>query len=147
MTTNNYEALLVKVLINSVGDDGLTDSETLWAHSLGEGCYRLANLPFYAYDLSLDDIIKAPIDESTGLPTFEKILNKSGNRTLRVILDPPAVAGEKSHQVLEDLIKIGCSVERASLTYAAINVPVEVALGSVVTLLNNALVKWERADA
>ena len=45
------------------GPDG--DIETLWADVVGENLYRLDNLPWYAYRVSLQDVVEAHPDPST----------------------------------------------------------------------------------
>jgi hypothetical protein len=64
------------------GPDG--EVETLWAFDLGGGQYRLDNLPWYAYRVSLGDVVEARPDE-TGQLQVLRVVSKSGNRTLRLI--------------------------------------------------------------
>lgn len=66
------------------GEEDAGKSESLWSNSLGNQLYELQNIPFYAEHLNLQDIVKC--DESVdGLPVIQKLVKRSGNRTLRVI--------------------------------------------------------------
>ena len=76
-----------KVLFRVPNEDGGADVETLWAYDLGSDNYKLDNLPYYAYGVSCDDVVLAPFDEDEEFPTFQKVVSKSGNRTIRIIFD------------------------------------------------------------
>ena len=99
-----------KVLFRVPSDDETDEAnvETLWAWNLGDDRYRLDNLPYFAYSVSTDDIVYAPFDENEGFPIFRKVLEKSGNRTIRIIFEE-SVEPESSSQVgLAELLDRGC---------------------------------------
>jgi hypothetical protein len=91
-------------------DDGSAQVETLWATALGNDEYKLDNSPFYAYSISWKDTVCAPVDESEGLPTFIRVVKKSGHRTIRVIFDPPVQEGNESDIVLPGLVSLDCTL-------------------------------------
>ncbi|MEO8276669.1 MAG: DUF4265 domain-containing protein [Thermoanaerobaculia bacterium] len=78
-----------KVLFRVPEDDGSSTVETLWATALGNDEYKLDNSPFYAYSVSWEDVVYAPIDPDEGRPTFVRVVRKSGHRTIRIRFDPP----------------------------------------------------------
>lgn len=127
-------------------EDGSFEVETLWSYDLGDDRYKIDNLPFFAYSVSLNDIVYAPVDPEDGRPTFQRVLTKSGNRTVRVFFDPPIEPGNSSDEVLKGLISLGCSQERANSKYVVINVPPTVDLGSVGDFLVKCDAQWEHAD-
>jgi Domain of unknown function (DUF4265) len=135
-----------KVLFSVPEEDGSANVETLWAFDLGEDRYRLDNSPFYAYSVSVGDIVYAPIDQNEGRPTFSRVLEKSGNRTVRVILDPPVADGNSSDGTVKELIALGCSYEGANTTYLCIVIPKEADFAAVCTYLTSRGVQWEHAD-
>src|ERR1700733_6556213 len=100
-----------KVLFRVREEDGTANVETLWAFDLGEDRYRLDNSPFFAYSVSVGEIVHAPIDPDEGGPAFSRVLEKSGNRTVRVILDPPVADGNSSDVTVKELLALGCSYE------------------------------------
>ncbi len=128
------------------GPDG--EVETLWAFDLGGGHYRLDNLPWYAYRVSLGDVIEASPD-ADGQLHMVRVVRKSGNRTLRLVF-----AGADLHtdwpaeirEVMDRLVALGCSYEGANRRYQAVNVPPETDLGSVTSFLADAGIRWEYAD-
>jgi hypothetical protein len=135
-----------KVLFRVPNEDGSAEVETLWAHVLGADRYRIDNCPYYAYGVSWNDVVHAPFDPVEGFPTFRSVLTKSGNRTIRVILDPPAAPGNESEKMLSALVSLGCSCERATQSYIAVNIPPSVDLGGVVDFLTKSRLTWEHAD-
>ena len=121
--------------------------ETLWAHALGNDLYALDNLPWYAYGVSLGDVIEARPD-AAGQLWLERVVRKSGNRTIRVIL----AAGEggdpsvESRRMLDRVREIGCSYEGANRRLVAVNVPPGIELADVAAVLNASGLDWEYAD-
>jgi uncharacterized protein DUF4265 len=111
---NETDGPTIKVLFRVVGEDGVVNVETLWAFDLGEDRYQLDNTPFYAYSVSAGDIVFAPIDPTEGRPTFASVLEKSGNRTVRVIFDEPVEAGTASDALLQGILAMGCEFEGAT---------------------------------
>jgi hypothetical protein len=102
----------VKVLFKITDDEGEVE-ETLWAADLGKHHYRLANLPFYAYGVSLDDVFYAPRVAQDQVPTFRRIISTSGRRTLRVILNEAPSSGSNSEKLIKALNRLGCGEARA----------------------------------
>ena len=135
-----------KVLFRVPEDDGSAQVETLWATSLGNDEYKLNNSPFYAYSVSWEVIVYAPYDSAEERPTFQRVLKKSGNRTIRVIFDPPVEDRNTSDQVLQGLVALGCGYEGANRGYMSINVPPGVELHHVRKNLIAKKAQWEHAD-
>jgi hypothetical protein len=135
-----------KVLFRVPAEDGTTQVETLWATALGNDEYKLDNSPFYAYSVSWEDTVYAPIDPSEGRPTFKRVVKKSGHRTIRIKFDPPVQDGSESDQVLQRLVALGCSYEGANRSYMSIDIPQEVNLESVRQYLIDEGAQWEHAD-
>jgi hypothetical protein len=134
------------VFFRVVGEDGKPAVESLWAHDVGSDRYRIDNCPFFAYGVSLHDIVLAPPDAKRRLPTFQRVLSKSGNRTIRVLLDPPVETGNASDKLLRALVAKGCGYEAADRSYVAVNVPARVDLLAVARYVSLQNVLWEHAD-
>ena len=135
-----------KVLFRVMNEDGSADVETLWATHLGADEYKLDNSPFYAYGVSWEDVVSAPFNSEEGFPTFERVVSKSGNRTVRVIFETPLETGNESDRVLRGLVALGCSYEGANRKYVSVNVPPGVELNVVRTYLSEQGATWEHAD-
>jgi hypothetical protein len=135
-----------KVLFRVPESDGSAQVETLWAVDLGNNEYQLDNSPFYVYSVSWQDVVDAPYNEDEGFPTFVRVVRKSGNRTVRVILEEPAAPGNRAEEVLKGLLALGCDYEGANRTYISVNIPPHVELGAVREYLVEQAVQWEHAD-
>ena len=116
--------------------------ETPWAVDLGEGLYRLDNIPFFAYGVSADDVIQAA-PEDDGYLAFTKLVKRSGNRTLRIAFKDKVT---KTEPLLAQLSEIGVGWEGAFSKLIALNVPPEVDLDRVVDLLTTSGEDWEYAN-
>lgn len=134
-----------KVLFRVEGD-GQVNVETLWAFDLGNDQYRLDNAPFYAYSVSLGDVVHAEPDTTGGVPTFQAVLRKCGNRTVRVFFDDPVEPGSVSEKLLSVLESFGCEYEGANKRYVAITIPPRVELAAVRDFLVENALTWEHAD-
>jgi uncharacterized protein DUF4265 len=135
-----------KVLFRVPDDEGGAMVETLWATPLGGDHYKLDNSPFYAYGVSWEDTVFAPYDDKEGFPTFRSVVAKSGNRTIRTIVDPPVSPGNAADQVLQALVALGCSYEGAYSRCISVNIPSTVELKEVSSYLIEQEVQWEYAD-
>lgn len=127
---------MVKVELSDA--DGNTESHR--ATPIGENLYRLENSPFFAYNVSWQDIIEAKPDEE-GIPIFVRVVEKSGNRTIRVILE-----SAESQRILDALIQLGCSYGGANPSYLSVNIPIEANFQAVCGYLIQSGVQWEYAD-
>lgn len=135
-----------KVLFRVPDGDGGVIVETLWAIPIGEDRYQLDNSPFFAYDVSWEDIVFAPFNDAEGMPTFESVVRPSGNRTIRIIFDLPIFSGNSSDAVIQGLIALGCSYEGANDRYISVNIPATVDLQAVCAYLIHHEAHWEHAD-
>jgi len=135
-----------KVLFRVANEDGSADVETLWAYALGDDTYRLANSPFYAYSVSCEDIVYAPYTEEEEMATFQSVVEKSGNSTVRIVFDSPVEDGNEPDRILKHLVAKGCSFEGAYGFYIAVNVPKYVDLDTVRSFLIETDATWEHAD-
>jgi hypothetical protein len=135
-----------KVLFRVIDEEGGTHVETLWATHLGADDYKLDNSPFYAYGVSWEDVVSAPFNPEEGFPTFDRVVSKSGNKTVRVIFETAIETGNDSDRVLQGLVALGCSYEGANRKYVSVNLPPHVELNVVRTYLIEQKATWEHAD-
>ena len=133
---------LVKVVLT--GPDG--EVETLWARPVGENLFELDNTPWYAYGVSLKDVIEARRPDPNAFPEFIRVVKKSGYRTVRLILEPAADKDSASQAILDRLVQLGCSYEGANHIYISIDIPPEVDLERIRQFLITTEQQWEHAD-
>lgn len=135
----------VKVALR--GPDG--EVETLWANPAGEDrLYVLDNLPWYAYGVSLGDVVEATPD-ADGYLEMRRVVRKSGNRTLRVILEvtqPDRAWTFESRALIDGLVERGCGFEGANRELVAVNVPPAVDVLTIGAYIDGAGFRFEYAD-
>jgi hypothetical protein len=133
----------VKVVLRS-GPDG--EVETPWAIPVGPNLFELDNIPFFAYGISLGDRFFAEPMGDDHRPVFTRIHEKCGNRTIRIIFDPPVDSSDESRALLDALVGLGCTYEGASPRYICINIPPSADFERVCCAATDAGVRWEHAD-
>lgn len=135
-----------KVLFRTVHEDGSAYVETPWATALGDDQYQIDNSLWYAYGVSWQDIVYAPMDESEGRAVFQHLVSKSGHRTVRIVFDDAVSPGTASYETLQKLVAAGCRYEGAWGTLFSVDIPPDVAMDDVRSLLIAEDVQWEHAD-
>lgn len=141
----------VKILIPLEQDeDGYppVSAERIWAIKVGEGRYKLDNIPFFARELALGDIVSAVPEEGAdeGILRYQQVLAPSGHSTFRVLVQEEAHVPEV-HGLLEQL---GCGTEQSHLPrLVAIDIPPSVSLERVRQALEpgRTLERWEHEEA
>jgi len=83
-TDSPNKRALVKIVID-LPHDAPTREESLWARSLGDRLYRLDNTPWYATGCALGDVVECE-DRPGQLPRLVRVVQRSGNRTIRVFI-------------------------------------------------------------
>lgn len=98
------------------------ETETVWVRSLGENRYQLLNTPFFAKQLSYQDIVIAAATEQ-GL-VFEERFSASGHSTYRIIPNVGLSTDEFSGS-WAPLAALGCTYEELALDFRllAVDVP------------------------
>ena len=103
------------------GEWGKVTCEWLWGEPVGGHHYRLRDTPFCAYGYAFLDVVVAEPDEDGAL-VVKAAAKRSGHSTYRVFVATP-----KRQSAIEDyqqqLIALGCSIERAWTRLFAIDVP------------------------
>ena len=151
METGNIqdEKLRKVVLVQEYEDSEETDVESPWALDLGDGQYQLKNFPFFFYGLSYDDVFEAEFKyEDDPRPYFVKVIQKSGHRTIRILLKDPVDESTDCKDFLKQLSAMQCGYEGNGARFFIINVQPQCNVEQVLTLIKNSSLveQWESAD-
>lgn len=132
---------LVKVVFDVPEKDGsVLKTESLWAEPVGEDRYRLRNVPFLVFGFSEQDVITAKDDN--GKLVVTGVAARGGHSTYRLVL-PEDTNEETFLQDWARLKELGCTYERATRRFVAIDVPPHADIYPVY----EALEEGERASA
>lgn len=125
-----------KIVLTYKDIEGNIAEETIWTIQLDNGNHKVDNIPFYAMNIALDDIVSVEIDD--GIFYFNDLIEPSGHSTIQIIF----FEKEKSKEILSDLEKFGCKWEGMNeQPYYAVDVPTDIDYGKIKTFLNKQLEK------
>ena len=125
-----------------LGDEEQLIVETLWAVPVAED-YRINNIPFYAYGVAWEDIVKADVDDNGDL-SFVSLVKPSGNSVVRIRPDDETA----TERIVEQLREMGCDAEIfVSNQLIAVHIPVVVEYTKVKTYLeaSRSILDYEEA--
>jgi hypothetical protein len=144
MSSNEF----VKVVFVQEAEDGdEAEIECPWAESLGGNRYRLKNFPFFKYGISYDDIFEASSNVADDPRLYiTKVIEKSGNKTLRIFFGESIETSEYSRNVLKTLNDFGCGYEGNGARFFVVNVQPHCNFNEVRDYVDSCELDWEYAD-
>ncbi|MCK6592214.1 MAG: DUF4265 domain-containing protein [Polyangiaceae bacterium] len=105
-------------------------SETVWATHIENNRYRLCNIPFFAREATLDDVVE--VKEEGGVLVYKDIVQRSGNSLIRVIYHNET----EREELCRGLRALGCVTELNNIhRIVAVSVPPNVQLEAVQAFL------------
>jgi Domain of unknown function (DUF4265) len=125
--------------------------ESIWVRKgRGKLCEVLA-IPFYGYNISLGDIVSCSTDEDGEGLFIDKVVKKSGNRTVRVAFKAPEGGKHpEANKLVKYLKENGLKWDYNGVRVFSINVPSEDAYKGLIARLNripkSAQMMWEDGD-
>jgi len=104
--------------------------ENMWAVDLGDGRYRIDNIPFYVRGISNGDLVAA-ITEEDGRLVFSELIEASSNSTFLLI-----VSNEDEVSDVRKMFRdLGCPSGLASHGLISLHIPGSVTMKPVATLI------------
>lgn len=112
--------------------EGNIAEELLWSIKLKNGFYKIDNIPFFAPNIALGDIIS--VEEDEGVLYFDELIEYSGHSTIQVIF----LKNNSVKDIIKSLESLGCKWEgMKDKEYYAIDVPPNVEFKKVKIILDN----------
>lgn len=110
-------------------------TERLWAEPVSGGRYRLRNSPFFAYGVSVEDVVFAS-PRDNGALYFERVSIHAGHSTYRLLLQRDRTTSDfRAHW--DRLEALGCSYEEGEVL--AVDVPPSSDIYAVYSILEEGL--------
>jgi len=97
-----------------------TGGESFWATPLGNDLFKIENIPFYAYGLNFQDIVKATPDSKDQIPEISTIIKQSRHRTFRVFFTEN-IERKKQEEILNTMNDLTIYYERANEIYFSLD--------------------------
>jgi len=107
-------------------------TETLWAERVDSRRFRLRNVPFFVFDVSVEDVVLAR--EAEGSFEFEGVSIRGGHSTYRIITRKTA-SPETFLSKWQELEKSGCTYEQGPGRLRAVDVSPKADIHKVYELL------------
>lgn len=122
--------------------------ENLWAERAVDhnDAYVIKSVPYFIYEISVDDLVKAREDETDNVLSYIETLRHSSHRTIRVRPKTFTLDQELGKKLIRELEKLGCITEELPPRLVAIDVPDEKTAISVSSFLTQESLPWEWAD-
>jgi Domain of unknown function (DUF4265) len=122
--------------------------ENLWAEELGDSLFRVDNIPFFVFGISLNDVVLT--ESISGLKTVVKVVRRGGHSTYRV-----RMAKDKN---IDDFVAVWQQFSSLSCTFEgtgepdnifSINVPPQTPVTEVYNMLEKHEEEglWESEEA
>lgn len=134
---------LTKVFFDLSGQDHAPGAESVWAQHVRENEFRIDNSPLHVYAISYNDIVSVSTKENNFF--FESVVKRGGHSTLRVFFKISKPDLDFIKEQLRPFLNLGCSYEGDGKKLYAIDVPPEVDIRKVKSLLEEGenIGKWE----
>lgn len=116
-----------KILFRVPGDSARAfEVESMWGEPVSNG-YRLDNIPFYAKEIALEDIVSAEPD-ADGALWFSQLVEESGHSTVQIWFEE----GVDVQSYRDQLLALGCPSELSDLPrLIAVDVPPSVSYAAI----------------
>ena len=120
--------------------------ENLWADEKEEGLYLIKSIPYFVYNISVDDVIRAQWNKEDEILTFSEVVMHSEHTTIRVRLKSFTLDDDKAEVLLNKLEDFGAMVETLPPRLIAVDIPNPKHVDGIITFLTNDSIPWEWAD-
>ena len=94
--------------------------ESMWATPLGNDLFRIENVPFYAYGLNYQDIVRAIRENEGPVAEIKEVVRPSGHRTFRVYFEDK-IDREKQERTLKTFEDLHVEYERCNDFYFSLD--------------------------
>jgi hypothetical protein len=116
------------------GNEQGYEAEHLWAESVGPEEFRILNSPFFAFGISLDDIVRA--EKMGDSYVFRNVVRRSGHSTYRLFLQGNRTIADKDFtDRWHEIAKEGCTFENANGSLVTVDCPTKTDVSAVYELL------------
>jgi|SRR5579884_3026055 len=114
-------------------------AETMWADQVGDALYKIDNIPWFAYGVSLDDVISVRYVDGDPRPYFDRVVVSSGKVTYRVTFTEHLPHGTRieADALLEKIKSLAEASSRYSVDYVALVASAAASRSDIESLLDN----------
>jgi hypothetical protein len=118
--------------------------ENLWAEPIGGDLYRIESIPFFVYNISVGDVVRA-LHEDDAL-VFSGLVDHSAHTTLRARFELWEVGSTEAEEFMDRLEASGAVIETHPPRLVAIDIPEPALVKQITELLSESGIRWDWAD-
>jgi hypothetical protein len=131
---------LIKVHFTLDGENGNPGGESVWAIPIGKKYAKVANIPFFVEDVSIDDIVEIEPNDESSIKEYVGLVNKATYKCY--IKYHTCAEPEDTHKKYTELCRYldekKCRIESAVEGYASVAFPVSIEPENAVEILGSA---------
>jgi len=120
--------------------------ENLKAEKDGEGLFVIKSIPYFIYNISVDDVVRAYDDPTDNVLCFSETVRHSAHKTIRVRPTDFTLEENRGEALLDKLESFGCTLETLPPRLIAVDLPDEATEKPVIEYLTSNSIRWEWAD-
>ena len=120
--------------------------ENLWAERDDAGLYLIKSVPYFIYDISVDDLVRVEPDENDHVLCFREVIAHSKHTTIRVRPKEYTLSEPQGESLLRRLKSFGAVIETLPPRLIAVDIPTCEGVEPITRFLTEIAVPWEWAD-
>lgn len=120
--------------------------ENLWAEKKADDLYTIKSIPYFIYDISVDDVIRVAKDETDQILCFLETVSHSQHTTIRVRPKEYTLSDPQGKLLLDRLRGFGVVVETLPPRLVAVDIPDCASVETLTKFSTETSVPWEWAD-
>jgi hypothetical protein len=140
------EENLPENLTKIVFDDGSGNAEGLWGEPISGDTFLLWNTPFFHYGVSYGDVVLASYRNDEERPTFERVVEKRGHRTIRFLMFGEHWEKAEQAGVLDKMNALGAHYKGLYGRLVSLDIPREANFEAIWKELERRGIEFEFAD-
>ena len=113
----------IKIIVPiDASDERGIETESFWAERVTADTFRLRNSPFFAFDISAEDVVRAEKVGSDWL--FREVVTRGGHSTYRIYLsNHRQLHDDDVQQAWKPISALGATYENANERFFAVDIP------------------------
>ena len=119
--------------------------ENLRAEKKNEDLYVIKSIPYFIYNISIDDVVRVHRDETDHVLCFSELVEPSSHKTIRVRTTDFTLDDERGDALLDAIEDFGCDLETLPPRLIAVDLPSESVAKAVTEFLTRSSFRWEWA--
>lgn len=119
--------------------------ENLRAEKKSGDLYVIKSIPYFIYNISVDDIVRVHRDETDRTLCFSEVIEPSPHKTIRVRTTEFTLDDQRGEALLDTIEGFGCDLETLPPRLIAVDLPSESVAKAVTEFLTRGSFRWEWA--